>query len=360
MTVTSPFSTDFTRLHDDLPERHSQRDKRAARRSLGQLFDLVKTDEYELPKTAEIDPQARFHLSSEIDASVLRIYNEGVKLIQGTEEHRKNYRTLCETSPNCGGFNLGTAILEEATPFEQMVALDHWIANKASSWNKGRRTLCFQQGDDDYIPLYIATRKNVPATLMTVMLGAARGAHKAPRYPDFANDQNLAEDSVFSKPLECLEMARQPYFSGATILKGCAFKAEVIDHTRRYETVDSNHDTRVSQFACVELVKQNDPKTAPTKETSAGTNLVSLLKKHPDDKIHADLNYEELATDGYDDDAEIDVTPTKLWNAAKKSVRRQDSQDLDDLVRQLFVSQIQSFTSDTVRDFYAARIWNND
>ncbi len=350
-------ATDLARLHTQLPEREN-RMGRAERRSLKKLFSDVGKAEYEWPKTAQIDSGALTYLSKKLDASVLRVYNEAVEYIQSTEEHLENYKTLRDADPNCGGFSEATAILEEATPFEQMVALDQWIDRRGGKWKKGRRTICLQQGDDDYVPLYIASRKGVPATTMTVMLGVSGGDHKAPRYSDFAEDANLAQTSVFAKPLECLETVRQPYFSAATILKGGAFERGVIDHKRRYEITDINKKKRSSQFACVELVGQNQPKNASIKEESAGKNLVSLFKKHGSRQIHSDLNYEELAPEGYRDNVTIRVTPKKIWEAVKKSVCDGDSEQLDDLMRKLFLLKFAPFTSSAVNAFYAEKIFD--
>ena len=131
----------------------------------------------------------------------------------------------------------------------------------------------------------------------------------------------------------------------------------MIDHTRRYEIIDSQNDKRSSQFACVELVGQKLSSNAPTKENSAGTNLVSLVKKHPKDGINIDLHFEQLAPEGYNDDAEIVITPENLWKAAEKSVCRGDDAELTDLMTKLFVAEVQPFTSPVVADFYAKQIF---
>lgn len=349
--------TDFSRLCLELPIRESLRDERRARRSAVILFDDVKKDGFAWPKTANVDRDAKYCISQALDASMLRVYNESVKLIQGTDEHVASYSTLAGAPKNCKRFNKQKAILEKATPFEQMVALDQWIDDKEPSWTKGRRTICFRI-EDDIVPIYIAKTSKTHATTMTTMLGTgSRGKMKAPRYEDLASDQALVHSSIFIKPLECLELVRQPHFSAATIIKGNAWGRDVIDHTRRYEITDVHDICKTSQFACVELVGQKKKNNSPTKEASAAANLISLVKKHPNRPINRVLHYEDLAAEGYKDDAELSITPKAVWLACEKSVKSGNASDLDEIMRQLFVTELGGFTSPVVKQYYAGRVF---
>ena len=342
----------------NLPPRRSLRVRQQkAQKDTENFFEKVDRDDFDWVKTSEVAPAIRYRISQELDLSALRVYNTCVEKIQLQEKHKENYRVLAMARPNCGGFSLDTAILKEANPLEQMLALDHWIREKGPRWLKGRRTICLGAPGDEYIPIYIAKRRGINPTSMYVMLGAGKGDHKAPRYPELAGDAHLAETSVFKDPLDALEIVRQPYFASATILKAGAFAREQIDAQRRYEITDENKDTRSSQFACVELVNQNAPKNAHIKEHSSGTNLYSLVKHSPHDPINKDVLFEEFAHEGYNDDAEIEVTPMMLWDAAKASVCDKDSLELDSLMERIFISHVGKPSSPIVANFYAQRIF---
>lgn len=341
---------------DELPLR-SIRDGRVAHRNAVRLFEEMSKEGFEWKKTAEIDLSARFWISQELDQSALRVYNSCAKKIQAQKEHRQNYSVLVKEPANCGGFSLGKTILNEANPLEQMVALDHWICEKGPRWQKGRRTLCLGAPGNEYIPVYIGKRAGVDPTSMSVMLGAGKGDYKAPKYPELAENACLARTSVFKDPLDALELVRQPYFSSATLLKAGAFAREKIGARRRYEITDERNAVRSSQFACVELKGQNDTENAPTKEASSGTNLYSLVKHHRLDPINKNVLFEEFVHEGYDDDAEVKVTPQSLWDATEKSVCWADSSDLDLLMERLFISHVGKFSSPVVTDYYTRRIF---
>src|SRR5271166_5963494 len=97
--------TDFSRLCLEVPIRESLRDERRARRSAVILFDDVRKDGFAWGKTAQVDRDAKYCISKALDASMLRVYNESVMLIQRTDEHVANYNTLAGAPKNCGRFN---------------------------------------------------------------------------------------------------------------------------------------------------------------------------------------------------------------------------------------------------------------
>lgn len=109
-------------------------------------------------KIAEIDPEVRLYLSRVIDTAVLEVYNEAIKLIQKTSEHKNNYKVLSKAPKNCGGFKpRKKAILEEANAFEQMVQLDHVNNTHAADWPVESRTYAFHHSDTEVIHLYVSS-----------------------------------------------------------------------------------------------------------------------------------------------------------------------------------------------------------
>ncbi len=342
----------------DLPQRRSLRiSQQRAQRDTVAFFTEFDRENFDWRSTADVAPDVRHRISQELDASALRVYKACVERIEAQPQHIQNYNVLRGTRKNCGGFSIGTAILNDATPLEQMVALDHWIREKGPGWQTGRRTLCLGAPGDEYVPIYIGKRGGINPTSMSVMLGAGRGDHKALKYPELAGDEDLAETSVFKDPLDALEIVRQPYFSCATLLKAGAFARGEITAQRRYEITDENDDGRSSQFACVELFKQNAPDNSPIKERSAGTNLYSLVKYHQDDPINKDVLFEEFAPEGYNDDAEVEVTPILLWDATKTSICRNNPAELDTLMERLFIAHVGRLSAPALAAHYTQRIF---
>ncbi len=137
--------TDYSRLHEEMPDRQCNREERNARRNLMKLFNDVKKEDYEWPKTAQIDADAKWFLAKELDDSALRVYNNVVKKIQNTPEHAANYREMREAPKNCGGFKLEKCIMNEATPFEQMIALDQVIYNHSEKLAEREENLQFKK-----------------------------------------------------------------------------------------------------------------------------------------------------------------------------------------------------------------------
>jgi hypothetical protein len=243
---------DFSRLHTDLPGRNTIRDLMHARRNALKFLDEIETDQFEWPKKiGDIDPETRFYLSRVIDRSALRVYNEAVRLIQKTPEHKANY-----------------------------------------------------------------------------------------------------------KPLESLEYVRQPYFSGATILKANAFEVGIIDNSYRY-AVESNNGAPFP-LACVELKQQNHPNQALVKEKSAGSNVLFLEKNSPKKRLVKTLNYEDWSDDGYRDEVMTSFKVKEYWRVLKKTVRSRETEKLDNMMRNLFVSRAGPFTSPNVNTFYAEKLFPED
>lgn len=352
--MTNPLK-DFSRLHTELPERMSERGLRYERRNTLKYFAKIEEGQLDWPKMKDYSPEITSYLSRVIDESALRVYNEAVRLIQKTPEHKANYLELKKAPKNCGGFKIENSMLSKATHFEQMVALDHVIDQEAHKWPVGRRTYAFSYDNNQVIPIYVASRKVCISTTMTTMLGAARGQYKAPKYDDLAASEDQAENSIFIKPLESLEYVRQPYFCGATILKANAFEVGIIDNNYRYATEFT--DGTPYPLACVELVGQNKPAQAPIKERSAGSNFFYFMKHFPKERLVKSLNYDDWNDDGADPDVKTSFKVKHFAKVLKDTVESKESDDLDNLIRNLFVSRTGPFTSPTVNTFYAEKLF---
>ena len=350
---------DFSRLTLELTSRPTY-SHRTAKKDFIQMTDQMDSGEFIWPKTATIKPSIKYLLSEEIDKSVLRVYNDAVHQVQVTEEHRKNLKALRDAPKTCGGFKEKTALLKSATPLEQMIALDHLIDIRASSWQKGVRTICLGTKDsDDLIPIYLLSKDNVPASTMTMRLGTgSRGKFKVPRYDQLASDSHLATHSPFAAPLEALEVVRQPYFSGATLLKGNAFSSKTIDSERRYEILDPNNTSQNSQFTCVEPPKQNNPNLSPIKAQSAGANILSLEKKSPKKPLSGKLHFDDLAPEEYKDDVVLEVRPKDYWQAVRAAILDDDMTELDRQTTILFLKKFGKFSSPIVNTYYTDMLFD--
>ncbi len=350
---------DFSRLHTEIPDRSSVGDLRLARRNTLKFLDEMKTDQFKWPvNIGNIDTDIRFYLSRVIDRSALRVSNEAVRLIQKEPEHKANYQALIKAPKNCGGFKVEKSILPDANHFEQMVALDHVISVKAKDWPVGRRTYAFYHDDTQVIPIYVSSKRNCLASTMTTTLGAGKGPYKVPTYEGLADSEEQAQSSIFIKPLESLEYVRQPYFSGATILKANAFEAGIIDNLYRY-AVENTNGTPFS-LACVELKQQNHRHQAPVKELSAGSNVLFLEKNSPKKTLVKTLNYEDWSVNGYRDDVETSLKVKEYWKVLNETVRSRETEELDNMMRNLFVSRVGPFTSSNVNAFYAEKLFSED
>ena len=254
MSIGSSQIFDLTSLKSALPlDREDYRGKRTSKYYSLKFID--KSRDPNVPwkrKTAQLAPSVLYRVSNVVDASFLSAYNTLVPLIQSSREYQKGRQELFAASKNCGGFSTDTEIMRGLTPFEQMLALNELIQTRGPKWQKGRRTYCFSQKNDECVPIYVASREKTKASMMTVMLGTGNGRRKAPTYTELISDPT----NMFVDPLRALEITRQPHFVGATVLKSRALAEEVISPKRRFEIVDENSPDRSSQFACVELVGQ--------------------------------------------------------------------------------------------------------
>jgi hypothetical protein len=328
------------------------------KRDAVKFFQSVKDEEFDWNNSKDISLEAKKCIATVIDEKCCKAYQEILTIMKNTDEHKANYQELIATHPNCGRFSKKTAILSEATPFEQMVAVSNWVDKKKNLWLKRNRTICLSVGDE-FVPVYILNaRKKITASLMTVRLGSARGSLKAPFYTDFAKeDDEKVSKSIFLKPLEFLEDVRQPEFLGSTLLKANAFETSTITAARRFKTISSKEPTTPSHFACVELKKQNNPAILPTKEKSAACNLISLMKNNEKDPLTPTLQYEDFAKEGYQDDANIEISPQRFFEATRKAVCEKKGADLEFLTTAMLAARISPCTSPIVQKHLSAKLF---
>ncbi len=286
-------------------------------------YDAVKEGDYSIP-----GPAVQKVIAQKLDAAVERAYDLFSEVLLESEEHVRRVALIDAQPRTAGKAGLDKAIMSGVTPFEQYVALRAW--QEETDIKKIHTFVFGDVTEDDYIPVSVKPG----GSSMGIVLGATRGERKAPKYADWArNDPTLDEaQKRFMAPLEALEVVRQPNFAAATIIKGGLFTNENINAPWRYG----------KEYACVESPGQS--KNSQKKVASAGLNLVKLFGAYPDEDARVNIAvpglYEDYAAEGYDDDAEVKVTPSALFKAVRRSVLVNQDDQLDELVTQLFATKL--------------------
>ena len=333
-------------------EACSPREIRIDRR---EVVRFMEKDQGEWPKTALIDPQIKRYISGKIDKIIFDECQLLFQKIRESAEYAKYLIELSRANKNCGEFKKSKEILKNYSPLEQMVVLGDFIAIHQNRWLKGVRTFCFYNGEDHLLPVYVMSSSTSKASLMKTRLGSSRGQYKAPTYEELSKGDG-APEYIFSRPLEALEVVRQPYFSGATVIKGNAWEVETITDRRRFEIKDEHDETRISQFACVEIPRQNLAKNIPVKVTSVASNIFSLARKHIEERLVKPVRYEEIAPEGYRDDLDFEVTAQDLWDALKRSVVSERGEDLINICRSMLFLKFAPFSSLAINEWYCKRL----
>lgn len=354
MATTSPLD-DFSRLLDALPDiRPSLREERLARRHTNKLLYDVNRDDHEWKLMREMDSDVVSYVSRVLDESALRVYNNHVRLVQASPEHRARFKTLTSHKAKTGVKNVvANAILSDATPMDQMIALDHAIDYMGEKWSKEKVThrLVFDDGEDDVVPVVL--NKQYGVSTMHTVLGTTRGKLKAPKYPDYVENPDLP----FVEHLTALEIVRQPHY-GATVLKHSMYGARLIDGQRRFSPTKKRDPNERSRFACAELKGQNDEKNYKNlrvKVRSSGYNALMELKKHEFQSASKELKFEEFSTEGYCDDgwgeavAMRDYMCEGVYNFSTTG----DTTKIDEMTTKLFLSVIGPSSSASVNQHYA-------
>lgn len=290
-------------------------------------------------------PQVQQYISEKIDAAANNAISDISNILKHSREHRLRVIEIQKQPRTAGASSITKAILQNATTFEQYSALRTWQEETAITKT---HTFVFANPKDpnDYIPVSVKAN-----SAMQIMLGSTTGERKAPKYTDWAqNDPRLTgSQRRFIAPLESLEIVRQPEFSGATLMKSGAFSNNHINSEWRYG----------KDHACVEDKGQS--KNTKKKLASAGLNLTELFHRFPDsdsdNNIVTPAVYEDFVDIGYDDDAQITVTPYSLFTATRKSILTRDDTDLNNLASILFMTHIGPQNTPEVHDKIVRKIF---
>ncbi len=286
-------------------------------------YDAVKQGNYSIP-----GPAVQKAIAEKLDAAAERAYDLFSEVLLDSDEHARRVALIARQPRTAGKACLDKAIMSGVTPFEQYSALRSW--QEKTDIKKVHTFIFGDVSEEDYIPVSVKPG----GSSMGIVLGATRGERKAPKYADWAENNPNLDDSQkrFVAPLESLEVVRQPNFSAATIMKGGLFTNECISSSWRYG----------AKYACVESPGQS--KNSQKKLASAGLNLVGLFKGCPDEDTGVNMAvpglYEDYAAEGYNDDAEVRVTPNALFKAVRRSILVNQDDELDELVTQLFATKL--------------------
>ena len=322
--------------------------------ALTQYFERYRTGDTTLPSA-----DALASISRVLDASARDCINRFMQVLRASNEHEARVGTLQAQPSSAGRFAAHKIRLHDASSFEQMVAINDWLTRVRI---RGNHTF-FLSADDDYVPVQVKKYAGLDANMMHVRLGATSGAHKAPKYTDWAlnNPWDNPTQKVFIYALEGLETVRQPHFSAATMIKGNAFDNDYIDESWRYG------DT----YACVEgkgQSKAGQPTATGKKVKSAGLNLATLT----DDFANAadplaverdfclNVNYEDYSDNGYADDLVVTVTPGALVQAAETAIVDRDTTELNRLMENLVIAKLPAPKTPMLCDYMAGRLLANN
>lgn len=354
--VNNPLD-DFSRLYNALPGVHGMVTRAQSCQTVNFLKEVLKNEVIELDK---VPPTVATCISKVIDESTLKTYNHIVRLLQGSEEHRKHFVELRDDPVRPIKYQVGYMVLKEVPAFEQMVALDHLISVNAFK-QVGR--FAFDDRGDDVIPVVVGRNQRGSPVIntMNTMLGSPRGRLTAPKYTDMAkNADQTTFNSPFRNPLAALEIVRQPHY-GATLFKEACYDVEVIDEEERYGT-----EGVAFRLACAELKGQNDPRNTPKKNASSGYSLLQCAKKEFEKDsgnlpVHKELQFEDFANEGYDDEWGQDSTTASSYlrsvlESVEKSITAPlDTSHVDTITKKLFASVIGPSTSRRVNNYFTGK-----
>lgn len=285
------------------------------------------------------------YLAAILDQSARKAYQKFATILQNSKEHEDRVKEI-NSQPRLSSKDK-VNILEDSSSFEQMSALASWVSAK-----KIKKVHTFRFATvDDYIPVRVNE-----SNLMQVVLGDSQGAHKAPKYSEWAINDPRENDNqkIFIHPLESLEIVRQPHYNAATLLKGNAYENYLIENDWRYD---------VNERACVESSGQS--KNSPMKKKSAGHNLVHLTASLHDPSEEDLLPVEDLcpiidSNDYTDEGPEEDypeVRVDQLIKATKKAIVNRDRTDLNDLMFNLTVAKIGPVATQALKNEIKNILW---
>lgn len=186
-------------------------------------------------------------IARKLDKVAKKIYKELRAELYRSPEHNQRIASLEAAYISCSQL----PILQGATPFEQMCAIDDWfsmhyplIITQSLTFN-----LATSHG------IVSATFKPAPNSvhvysLMQMKLGVGAAApqyyqdEKAKKFNSRTWDRSdpwQTNHEKFIYPLEALEMVRQPDFLACSILKGNAFEVNHLNQDERYGVKKDGH-----------------------------------------------------------------------------------------------------------------------
>lgn len=308
---------------------------RLSTRAIQEYVEQIGEGNYEIPP----DPTLRA-LSTVVDDSFFRSYQQATQLmsqdplIDRAVVHLYSKRT-------CGGFKPVNASLQTLTPFEQFYSVARFLEEHPNISSKPR-TYTFENFTS-IVPVWIKSPSKGSPSLWTTMLGTTSGRLKAPKYEQMAVEDPFQQQDQrgFIDPLTCLEIHRNPMHIGALAIKSSAYEARRIDHAWRYQNYNDTGEAYCT--ASAELKKQKSSSTRRIVAQAAGYNLSELLfgdeAKDDEYSLLPELNFEDFADEGYQDDSHPSVTPKKLIQALPAALRG-DTDSLDELTRKILAVRL--------------------
>lgn len=337
----------------------------------------------------QLDPKEVKSISQKINHAACRIYQEMRAVLWQSVDHTQRVLLLASQPRKVGSTAKATPLFTEFTSFEQIIALEHWFYRYKISSEK--YSFCLGNHSQRLLgrPIPLTVQKNAKS-LNEVMLGNNGNATPAPRYlhaPCMTSHTHSSkcfvkhsdwgildpwqalEHENFIYHLEALEMVRQPFYIGATLIKGNAYEAEYIDQDVRYATTLCwNYGTILHwqdrKEACVEFKNQTSLNHARQmiKEESAGYNLIQLMEAGLDDIDLCD-HLRQVADRFFDSEAEIPeefsmaVTPRAIFDSVQKTpAESAERGSLYHLMFKLMIAKIGPQTSPSLRAFIKQRL----
>lgn len=309
-------------------------------------------------KTSPTDGALRT-LSTLLDGSICRSYDQVVSIWNINKSHAKGLKTLCKAPSSCGEF-AKNPLLPGYTPFEQMQVVKEYVEKKGPNFKKAQ-TFSLAQGNE-YVPVQIKVPRNSKngATSWTTIIGTNRGKLKAPSYAEFVgNDPTGTLKGCLISPLDHLEIVRQPERAASVVMKADLFTHRM-PHDRRYRF--ENDDGSFYGGASVELPKQHSKTTREHKLSSAGFNLADFISDsnyRSKNMLPKTLLYEDYYDDGYDDDAIPVATPKRILRSIPKALKG-DTDPLDEEMSRLFANQLGISNTKSMKIHTRRKLFNDE
>lgn len=307
-------------------------------------YENVKQGDTSLPGRP-----AQLSIAETLDHTTKGIVEGLTQVLQSSPEHKQRVKLLLDQPRTAGKFAESKIILEDISPFEQMVALSDVLARRKI---KKTHSYFFGAENDDHIPVQVKPQSTT--TMMHAVLGSTRGERKAPKYTEWAQSDPRKDSSQkrFIPVLEALEIVRQPQYSAATILKGSAFDTDYIDEKWRYG----------STYACVE--DKGQAKDTPKKNRSAGLNACTLLEHcsdyddpYAEDKsITLPLSFDEYLDRGIIDETDFAVSSGGVIQDSEEAIMEDKGEELTRDMEKLTISRIGSVSTPALANYIGEKV----